>query len=186
MAHSLTSQMLAQTQAAMLMPALFLEVDTPSGNVYFWDGYGNIVWNGQTWVGAGYFLKIDAVTETNMLQAAGVQISLSGVPSNLRSLVLQSLKRFYPCKLWVGALDATLAVVPDPFLIFNGLVDSGSMVASGKAISVTITAESRLMTLRTPRERHFTDQDARIDAPSDGGFKFVEFLQNAIITWGTG
>lgn len=184
MPRNLTSQMLAQTLAAVSMPVAFIEVDTPAGNVYFWTGFGEIAWNGKTWTGSGLFLNFSSIAETVHVQASGASFSLSGVPQSLISLVLQSLRRYFPIKLWIGALDATLAVIPDPYLVWDGLVDTGSIKSGGSTATITVTSENRLIALTTPKERRYTDQDQRIEHPTDGGFKFVEFLVNAIITWG--
>lgn len=184
MAHSLTPAMLAQTQAQALMPIVFAELDTPDGNLYVWTGYGDIVWNSITWTGAGDFLGFDAVTETAQMQAAGFSISLSGVPSALVSLALSSLRRYLPLKMWLGALDQDFAVIADPYEIFNGRVDTGNITMGGDTSIIQVTAESRLLTMRQPRQRRYTDQDQRIEFPNDGGMKFVDFLQNTTIVWG--
>lgn len=184
MPHNLTSGMLAQTLAQVSMPVAFLEVDSPAGNVYFWTGYGEIVWNGQTWTGAGYLMAFSSIAETIQVQASGASFTLTGIPQALISFVIENAKRYYPVKLWMGALDETLAVIADPFLVWNALLDTALIKASGKDASITVTSESRLIALTTPKERRYTDQDQRIEHPTDGGFKFVEFLVNAIITWG--
>lgn len=178
MVRPLTSGMLAQTQAKALMPALFIEVDVPAGNLYTWSGYGDIVWGGHTWKGAGEMLGISNVSEVSQVQAAGVSITLSGIPAALIAMTLANLRRYMTTKMWIGALDATFAVIADPYLFFNGFVDSAALSQDGKTASITVTAESRLISLRIERFRRYTDQDQRIERPYDGGFKFVDFLQD--------
>lgn len=184
MAHSLTTGMLAQTLAEAMIPAIFCEVDTPGGNAYMWSGVGNLSWNSQTWSGLGELGGISPTTETTDLQANGVTLSLNGFDATLVGLAMNSLARFYPVKIWLGALDTSFNVIADPYEFHSGLVDSASIQADGKTAALTVTSETRLVAMSQARERRYTDQDQRIECPGDGGFKFVDFLQNAISNWG--
>lgn len=179
MARSLTSGMRAQTLASAMMPALFMELTTPTGIVRAWSGLGTITWNSVDWSGQGALLKVSDVSEVTEVQAAGVSLTLSGIPQAFISLILQSLRRYYPVKLWIGALNASFAVIPDPYLFFSGLVDAAVLSQQGATCSATVTGESKLIRLRIPLERRYTDQDQRIERPYDGGMKFVDFLQDA-------
>lgn len=184
MAHSLTSGMLTQTQAKSLMPIIFCEIDTTGGNVYAWTGIGTIVWNSITWTGLGNLVALSAVTEAAAIQASGVSLTLNGVPSASVSIALSSLQRFKPVKLWLGALDSSFAVVADPYQFFNGRCDRCEINDSGDTATITLTAESRLISMKVPRERRYTDHDQRIERPYDGGFKFVDFVITRQVPWG--
>lgn len=184
MPHTLASAMATQIAAAANAPVLFVEVDTPAGNVYFWTGYGTVTWNSHTWTGAGNLISISSVQESVTVQASGVSVTLTGVPSANISLVLVSLSRLYPMKIWLGALNSSFAVVADPYLFFNGLVDTAEIIDNGPTSTIIVSGESRLIAMKNPRERRYTDGDQRIERPSDGGFKFVDFLQKREIPWG--
>lgn len=183
MAHSLTSDMLAETLADHLMPILLGELHTHSGILYVWNGVGSLVWNSNTFLGVGNFLTISQVMEGTLVQASGFVVSLSGIPSALISIALQDLRRFLPMKMWLGALNPSFAIIADPYMFFNGRVDNSNILATGTTATISVAAESRLIMMKTPRWRRYTDQDQRIERPSDGGFKYVDFLQNAIINW---
>lgn len=184
MAHSLTTGLRDATLAAVLMPIIFCEIDTPDGNVYMWSGVGSLSWNGHTWTGLGEFGGISPTTESTDLQASGVALTLNGFDSSLISVAMDSVKRFWPVKLWLGALDSNFAVIADPYQFHYGLTDTASMQADGKTASIVVTSESRLVAMRQPRERRYTDQDQRIECPGDGGFKYVDSLQNMQVRWG--
>lgn len=184
MAHSLTSGMVTQTTAKSLMPILLWELDTPGGNVYFWSGYGNLPWDSKTWVGAGNMVNMTQISETALVQANGLSLTLSGIPAAAISLALSSVKRFQPAKVWLGALDSSMAVVADPFLIFNGRTDSVVINDAAATAAITVNCENRLILMKIARERRYTDHDQRIERPLDGGFKFVDFVINRTIPWG--
>jgi hypothetical protein len=183
MGHSLTSGMLAVTLSGTLTPVIFVQINTGGGNIYVWSGYGNISWNGHTWTGIGDLGGVSGVTELNKVQAQGVNFTLNGVDLALVSLALQSLQRYLPAYLWIGALDSNFNVVADPYLTFNGRVDTAQIVSAGPTASISVTAEGRLIAMRNTRWRRYTDQDQRIERPTDGGYTFVDTIQDAIIHW---
>lgn len=182
--HSLTSGLLAKTQASALRPIAFVEVDTLAGNVYFWTGLGEITWNGQTWTGSGALLSIAPITEQNKVEATGVELQLSGVPTDYVSLALQSLNRYMPGKIWIGATDDAFNVIADPYQILNGRVDSAKIDDDGTSSTITVSLENRLITIINSAERRYTDEDQRTEHPADAGFQFADFLQDASIFWG--
>lgn len=183
MPHSLTTDMLAVTKAQVTMPIIFVEIDCNGGNIYAWNGLGTIDWNSIEWLGAGDFGNISQITETTLLQAAGVSFTLSGVPESFLSAALADLRRYLPAKVWVGAMNESFAIISDPYLLFNGRVDTGMIADGGTTATITVTAESRLITMKNTRQRRYTDQDQRIEHPTDSGFAFVDSLQNASIQW---
>lgn len=183
MAHSLTSGMQTVTQSAVCAPVIFVEVDTAAGNVYVWSGYGNIIWNGETWIGAGDLMGVSGISEVASVQASGTALTLSGVDLSLVSLALQSMQRYLPAKVWVGAMDANFNIIADPYLLLNGRVDSAKIVATGRSAMITVTAESRLISLRLPKWRRYTNLDQQIEHPTDQGFSFVDTIQDATINF---
>ena len=186
MAHSMTTGMLNATLAARLRPFIAVSLQVASSTLYIWSGYGSLSWNGQTWLGVGYFGGVSPIQEVNQVQASGVTLSLSGVPPELVEIALAEVRRYLPAKIWLGALDDTGAVIADPFQIRNGRVDTARITFDGKSAAINITVESRLIAMQNTRERRFTDQDQRSDFPQDDGFKFVDGLQQASISWGQG
>jgi len=183
MAHSLTSGMLAQTLAGSCRPIIFCEVDTAGGNVYMWNGYGNFSWNGQVWIGGGNLVDIGSVTEQNKVLATGCTLKLSGIDVALIAVALEDLQRYLPAKLWLGAIDDTFSLVNTPYQFLNGRVDTATIEQTGKTATITVSVESRLVAMRYPRSRRYTDLDQRLEHPNDGGFSFVDTIQDATINW---
>ena len=183
MAHSMTSGMLAATLASACAPVLFVEVYTAGGNLYLWSGYGNTIWNAETWLGTGELLAVGAITEQNRVQAAGCALSLSGVDPALVSAALSDMRRYLPGKVWLGAIDDSFALISTPYMILNGRVDTVALAASGKDGTVTVTVESRLIAMRNPRFRRYTDLDQRIEHVNDAGFSFVDTIQDSSINF---
>lgn len=183
MAHDLTSDMLAVTLAPVCRPIVFIQVTAEGGNVNLWTGVGNYLWNSITWLGAGQILGIGAVTEQNKVQASGTELRLSGINTDYIAIILEDLQRYLPAKLWLGAIDDDFNLVSDPYLFLNGRIDTGKITETGKTATISISVESRLIAMRNPRVRRLTDLDQRIEHPGDGGFTFVDTIQDASIEW---
>ena len=183
MAHSLTAPMLAVTKAATCRPIIFCEIDTLGGTVYLWNGYGIFPWNGQLWVGGGDFVQMGSVTEQNKVVATGCALELSGVDLALVAVTLEDLQRYRPVKLWLGAIDDTFNLVSSPYLFLNGRTGTASITQTGPTATITLSVESRLVAMRVPRWRRYTDVDQRLEHPGDAGFTFVDTIQDATINW---
>ena len=184
MARGLTAGLLAEIIAGSLRPIVFFEAEFSSGTIYVWSGYGDLSWDSKTWSGVGHFMGISPMMDTGTVQAVGVSIALSGIPSSLTSLVYTEARQGKPGTVWLGALDSTGAVVSDPYLSFKGRLDVPTDEDNGDTAKITITYESRLVDLERPRERRFTPEDQAIDYASDKGFDFVAGLQDAQLVWG--
>lgn len=183
MAHTLAPAMQAATLGNVFSPVLFVQINTAGGNVYLWSGYGNFNWNGQTWIGGGNLMGIGAITEQNKVQASGCVLTLSGVDQALIAVVLEDLQRYLPAQCWLGALDYMFNLVINPYQFLNGRIDSAKITMTGKTATIQVSAESRLIVMRNPRVRRYTDIDQRLEHPNDGGFLYVDTIQDATIAF---
>lgn len=183
MAHNLTAGMLAMTQAKSCAPVMFVQINTAVTPVRFWNGYGNMLWNAQTWVGGGNLMGIGAITEQNNVAAVGCALTLSGINTALIATALADLQRYLPAMVWLGGMNDMFALISNPFMILNGRVDTAKIISTGKDATITVTAESRLIAMKNPKWRRFTDLDQRIERPNDAGFTFVDTIQDATINF---
>jgi hypothetical protein len=186
--RDLTAGLLAEVTAASLRPVLFYEGEFGSGGapayLRLWSGVGSISWNGNTWTGAGRLLGVSPIGETTDVVAKGATVSLSGMPSDLISTALGNARHGRKGRVWLGAMDGAGAVIADPFLSFEGLLDVPDIEDSGETCTISIAYESRLVELKRPRERRYTHEDQQIDYPGDLGFNFVPSIQDINIKQG--
>lgn len=186
MARDLTAGMLSSIAAGTVRPVLFYQGSFSGGTVRLWTGLGSVSWNGQTWLGAGSLLGMSSIQETTEVRAAGLTISLSGMPGSLISLALSQARQGAAGLVYLGFLDSSGAIIADPTLAFSGRLDVPEIVDSGDTCTITISYESRLIDLERARERRYTQEDQRLDYPDDDGFNQVPGLQDAVILWGRG
>jgi hypothetical protein len=184
MSRNLTAAQITEITAQNMRPILLCQLLFTSGWLYLWSGIGPLSWNGQTWTGVGSLGQVSAVPETSDVAAAGIQFSLSGIPSGVLASALSEVRQGSPVILWQGFLTAAGGVVASPNQAWNGRMDSCMVNEAGDTATITITAESRMMDLNRSRERRYEKQDQIIDFAGDLGFDYVPSLQELSIVWG--
>jgi hypothetical protein len=192
MPRTLTSAIKTQFAAPRLAPVMFAEALFLSGYVRMWSGYSSISWNGLTWQGGTrddvtnpVFVAISTISESAAVEANGIVITASNIPSAFFAKVLAECRQNYPVTIWLGAQDLdSAAIIADPAIAFRGRMDVPQMQDDGATCSVAITVENRLIDLQHQRERRYTHEDQQIDHPGDLGFQFVPQLQDTSLVWG--
>jgi hypothetical protein len=168
--------------ASNLAPVMFVQLDFDSGTVRVTNLAFDIVWNGNTWLGAAYVGSIDAIVENETIQANGLSFTLSGIPSALIATALGEQYQGRKAQVWLGAISAA-ALVADPVLVFSGRMDVMN-ISLGSTATIKVNAESRLADFERPRIRRYNDADQRALYPSDPSFQYVPQMINKSLYWG--
>src|SRR5207249_778166 len=100
-------------------------------SLYLWTGFGNLSWNSQTWLGNGLFYGIDGGSETQNLDTSDLTVILSGVSSTILAEILGDQKQNAAGSVYIGFLDASGAVIADPYLDWSGKFSHAEIVESG-------------------------------------------------------
>lgn len=194
MARNLTASMITAVTAASVRPILIARIGTatasPGGDVRVWSGVGDLSWDSgegygaQVFTGIGNFGGVSPVQETADLQAAGVNFTLSGVPSAMLATILGQIRYGRPARLWFGAFDTTTgALITSPYPMFSGRTDVPTIDEGAETSVIQLSAESALIDLDRPRVRRYTPEDQHLDDAADQGFDYVASLQDAQIVW---
>lgn len=182
--RSLSADMVTEVTTAQLAPVLLatLQFSTP---VYLWSGYGNLVYNSTTYLGLGTLGTISPLEETTDLAARGLTLRLSGVPTANVSLALTENYQGRECSIMFGALSPTAGtLIASPVTVFAGRMDVMQVSDDGNTAEITMTAESKLMDFKRPREIRYTDEEQQQLFPGDVGLEFVNDIQEKAIYWG--
>ena len=147
-------------------------------------GKALLVGSSVNYLGVGNLASIAAIVETADLEANGIQLSLSGVPSDVLAESLSQCRQGMPVRLWLGFLDSSGAVIQSPINAFIGRMDTVSVDEGADTAVITMTAESRLIDLNRPRIRRYTDDDQQRTSPGDLGFQYVPMVQDWNGSWG--
>jgi len=182
--RSLSASMVTEVTTAQLAPVLLasLSFSTP---VYLWSGYGNLVYNSTTYLGLGTLGTISPLEETTDLAARGLTLRLSGVPTANVALALTENYQGRECSIMFGALSPTAGtLIASPVTVFAGRMDVMQITDDGNTAEITMTAESKLMDFKRPREIRYTDEEQQQLFPGDVGLEFVNDIQEKAIYWG--
>lgn len=183
MSRDLPTGMAAKLAAPALAPIFLVMLAWPTGTVYAWTGYGDIVWDGHTYVGTGNAGSISEVRETRDGAANGLTLTLDGIASAEIAHALEDDSQGQSGRVWLGLLTAAGALDGDPYLIFDGVIDVCPSEDNGETASISVQLEKELVDSR-PRGRRYTHEDQQVDFPGDLGFQYVAGLADKQVTWG--
>ena len=181
--RDITAAMQAAFDSGDMHALILVEMFFDSETLRLWTGIGDLSWNGSTWLGAGAVGSISDIEETEELQANGVNLTLSGVPSEYIGLAYDEPYQRRLVKVYFGLLDDTFAVIADPKAVFVGRMDIMNIDVGPETSAITVSVESRLIDLLKSRTWRYTHEDQQIEYPGDMGLEFVADLQNKEIRW---
>lgn len=184
MARGITNALKTATEAKVVYPIALVSLAFPSGTLRFWTGYGELVWDGQTWYGAGDLGEVSEIEEAVEVAAKGSTLRLNGIPTDIGAASLTENYQGRAAIMYLGSMDASGALVADPYPILSGRMDQIEKQDGGKTATLSLTVENRLVDLYRNRERRLTHEDQQTDYPGDKGFEFVNSLQNKQLLWG--
>src|ERR1041384_2877308 len=102
MPRPMSSAMLTALQSKALQPVFFVQMSFVSTTVYVWTGIGSTTFNSQTWQGLGSLLSIGSMPEGTNVEARGIVVILSGIPSDLLSDAEGEFQVGLPVKVYLG------------------------------------------------------------------------------------
>ena len=79
-----------------------------SAPLYFWTGIGDTTIDGITYTGTGNLMQISSIKETAEIQAAGANLTLSGIPADMLSPALSVPYPGRIGKIKFGLIDAVV------------------------------------------------------------------------------
>ena len=167
----------------VIKPVYFLKFEFPSANVYLNSSDRNITWGGNEYIGAGTIGTVSDIEETSELQANGVKLTLSGIPSTYVSVALTQEYQGSSATEYLGVLSSSYGLVDDPFIIFVGKVDTMAISLSETA-TIEIDIENRLIDWERPRISRFTNEEQQNLFSGDKGLEFVDSVAEKELFWG--
>lgn len=185
MPRTLTSAFIDEATAARCEPCLFVEMELRTQTLRLWTGLGDITWDGETWLGNGYFQNVTGGEETSDIQATSIVFHLTAVPEAQVALALSEFMRNKPGSLWFGFLDAAGDVVADPALMFEGKLDAAELVETPEGSNLQVTYQSNFADLERSSAGRYTDAGQKKFYPEDKGFEFVEKVRDRDLRWGS-
>jgi len=187
------STMAAAIATGNWSPIIFCSLAFRSETVYVWSGFGNLSWNGQTWVGVGSIGKIAlGGDQGGGVSAQGATVGVSGIDGVLLGEILTDLLPNGAAGLWLGAF-INGAIAGTPYQIFGGYLGQSEIIPGAPTpdqpdavnlFTLSLSLENALKQLNRPTKRRFTAADQRMYYPDDSGFNYVEVQNDVAEVWG--
>lgn len=161
----------------------------------------------KTFIGAGNFIGISPIDETQDLVAKGIVASLTGIPSSIISLALGERCRGRPFRLYMAVVDTTRYVateggdgrveledgsgfvilennlIDSPYRMFAGLMDVMEFTDSGEYADIRLSVESNLIIGQRAKNMRYTNEEQKRIYPGDRGLENIPSLQDKEIVW---
>lgn len=151
-----------------------------------WTGIGTRSISSETFQGTGALLEISGLEEVNDLSAKGATLTWSGLDSAILSYALTEDYQGRLGKVYWGVLENANVVE-----LFSGYMDKMTITDDGETSTITLTLESKLISLERANVRRYTDKSHKAtittedyDEATDTIFKWVSKLADQQISWG--
>lgn len=184
MSRDLTTAFKNEITSNLTRPFVLFQAFFDSGTIRFWNGVGNLVYDGDTYTGAGHLLAVSPIDETTKVESRGVTLKLSGVPSSLIAIALAEEYQDRQITIDIGFFDSSGAIVVDPFRFFSGKADVMGIQDAGETATINLSAENDIIILQRVNERRRTKEDQKLESSTDTFFDGVAALQNKSVVWG--
>ena len=189
----------------VIYPFTAVELQFDGGNVIrLWTGVGTLVFQGNSWTGAGELLDISSIEETAEIAAKGATITLSGVPSSVLSLALSEPYQGRIGKVYLGLFKtAFLLKESTDFIlleggdkinlesqdtslteVFSGFMDRMTIDEQADSSTIGLSLENKLVTLERVRTARYTNEFQKSIDNTDRGLEYVESIQLKDFVWG--
>lgn len=183
MARDLTAGFIAEIDATRLAYAFFAKMFFDSATVFVWTGYGEKVWNGDTYSGLGDLVSVGTIEESQIVRANGLNLMLNGFNSAFISLALLEPYQGRKCEIYMAVFDSTHTVIADPFMVFSGQFDQMEIEDKAETASLSISVENDLIDLFKANGSYYTSEDQKSRYAGDLGLDFVTLIQDQEVIW---
>ena len=186
MARGLTSAVKTELATGNIEPVLLIELGfgTP---VYLtnasFDITSSVSGTSRTYQANGHLRGITGVSETNAPSKNSLILNLSGVDQTYISIALNENIINDNVFIYRGFLDANLALIADPFLLFYGTIDEYKITDTTKSASINLTVTSHWGNFSKQSGRTTSDTSQKWFFSSDKGMEFSA-LTVSDIKWG--
>jgi hypothetical protein len=183
MPRDIHASTLTELTQDIIRPRLMVDLETTGSTLYYWSGASDFVWSSNTYLGNGIFRDIDNTGESQD-GTDGIEIYLTGEPGSVVSLALQSFALNKQGKLWLAFLDSSYALIGNPILQFQGLLDGVELVDGPDQSTVILTYESDSILVEAAKNLRLNHETQQTFYSGDLGLEYTPQLEDWTGYWG--
>ena len=162
----------------------FLFLDLVGDPLYACTGTKSYSFDSQNWLGIGEVAGISDMTDAADLAARPITITLSGVDAWVVEPILSRTNyKGRDVKIYRGLMDSDEDMVDDPYLIWEGLMDIGSMMYAD-TYAAQVTCEPKTAQLLRPNISRYSDEDHQQRHSGDKFYEYLSQMENKDVMWG--
>lgn len=124
MARTLTSAVLAELSKDSVQAVHLVEAVFDNATYRATDAYKDIVYSGNTFNAVGHFMQFSGIEQNAQMVVQQAQVSFSGVDQIYIAEVFNFNCIGRSMRVWVAFLNASGALILDPIMFVDGVVDS--------------------------------------------------------------
>jgi len=182
MARDISTGFITQIEAPRTKLFRLVEADFPSGWVGMFTGLGELVYNGQTYLGGGSLLQFSEVKETQEVLPTNKTVTLTGLDSALLAIALGEEWQGVSITCHEGVMDESGNTYVTP--LYRGKIDNMILSNDGATGTITISIENDDYILDKSVGAYYTDADQKSRYPDDKGLDQVALIEDKQITFG--
>jgi len=191
--QSLNDAVIAQVAGAQIRPVFLLDADFDGVHERLCTINNDITIGSTTWYGAGNILSVSPIDEPYELKSSGVNITISGLDSDILAIALGTNYQNRNLEIRMGFME-----VPDPGtgyeligqsgsylppVIFSGRMDVMAIEDTGDACNIQVSVENRLIDFERRNESRYTDNEQLSRYPTDNSLEHVVKIQKRVLQW---
>ncbi|HIF9075766.1 TPA: hypothetical protein ACX6NV_000597 [Photobacterium damselae] len=160
-----------------------IEIKYKNATIRTHTGVGEIIINGQVYIGVGTFGAIDPVSQSSNTAPSSVGLSLSGMDPTLVAETLNEKSQGSPVKIMVCSLDENEKVTSSS-IIFAGKVNDQKF-KYGKVMAIALDVVDRLEDWQRKGSLRFDPSSHKTRFPNDDIFQYMSRMSEAPLYWGS-
>lgn len=195
MSRDLAANTAAQYAATHVNPIIFVKIEfdtgapNSTGTIRLHNGLGTYVWNdgsgNQQWYGTGDLGQISAIEEGDEISPYSIELTLSGIDSQIAAEAARETYYQRPVTLYIGALNASDTLVATPDVIWTGFIDTmDAVLGGGDGDAIRVTAESELAMFERSSNYLYTNAQQQSDSSGDTFFTHLQEMEDLTLDWG--
>ena len=182
MARGLTTAVNNELATDKLNPVTLVYMNVDAG-LRFTDHYKDLTFDGNTYLASSLFLKVSQVSESSEVEVSNLSLEFSGADQTIISLFLSSQYMDKEVEVYKGLLNASQALIADPFLLFKGRIESFNIDEDLESSDVQIVVASHWADFDKIKGRKTNTNSQQLYFAGDLGFDYAsQTVQD--IKWG--
>jgi len=161
---------------------VMVDLQFDDGSLCFNSSLRSYSYDSKTFLGAGNLGSVSPIREGAQLSPATCDITLSGVNTAALSTILGQEFISRRVLVYIAFLDVDDEIIETPFIFFDGLMNSVSVVY-GRTAVISIGCRDRLSAWDRDKQRLLTDAEQKSRHPTDKGLEFVNPIADREIIW---